>query len=61
MILISIGLLFISLVLIFTIPLNIKRFINKKSIKKWAFFHPFWYHVDHIAMMEEVVKKCCGA
>jgi hypothetical protein len=43
------------------IAINIKKRINKKSVKKWAFFHPFWYSMLDIAMMEEVEKRSCGA
>lgn len=43
------------------ITINIKKRINKKSVKKWGFFHPFWYSIIDIAMTEGVEKRCYGA
>lgn len=61
MITLTIVLVFIVIALIFAIPLNIKRFFNKKQNKKWAFFHPFWYAYNEIVTMEEVERRSYGA
>ena len=51
------------LALFFTIMiplLNFKKMLNNEGKRRWAFFHPFWYHSDKEATMEEVAKKCYG-
>jgi len=40
--------------------LNFKKMLNNEGKRRWAFFHPFWYHSDKEATMEEVAKKCYG-
>jgi hypothetical protein len=40
--------------------LNIKKKLSSKGKRRWAFFHPFWYHSFKEVTMEEAAKRCFG-